>query len=296
MIKKLKLRESNADAISKVIRSQVVRDKLNEFRDNFYGDGTYAEKFGNDVTYHDITDVKCTIDDVWTEVLGNPGIWDIICHADIKWDWDEDTDTVGTQESFSFYYDPATDTIVDDADIHTMEQDMTSLVGESRVRRRRSSLTESLKKPYVDWDKLVRAENSGINKKKAKDFSTTYRLNTDFDLGNAGEVYRWYIEDNLLADLIENQNFWVAEDGNVYIPKGTEFTFYFRPDDDGRDLYLYLLNVPELNSEPEQLWLDRYYNSDSWAYELINAATPLDKGQYFGESRTRGNYRNLRRR
>lgn len=93
---------------------------------------------------------------MWTEVLGNPGIWDIICHADVKWDWDEDTDTVGTQESFSFYYDPATDTIVDDADIHTMEQDMIPLVGESRGRRRRSSLTESLKKPYVDWDKLVR--------------------------------------------------------------------------------------------------------------------------------------------
>lgn len=167
-----------------------------------------------------------------------------------------------------------------------MEQDMTSLVGKSEGRRR-SSLTESLKKPYVDWDKLVRAENNGITKKKAKDFSTTYRLNTDFDLGDADEVYTWYIEDNLLADLIENQNFWVAKDGNVYIPKGTEFTFYFKPDDDGRYLYLYFLNVPELDSEPEQLWTDRFYNSESWTYDLINKATALDKGQYFGESRTR---------
>lgn len=156
----------------------------------------------------------------------------------------------------------------------SMEQDITSL-------------TESLKKPYVDWDKLVRLEHNGITKKKAKDFSTTYRLDTDFDLGDVNEVYTWYIEDNLLADLIENQNFWVAEDGNVYIPKGTEFTFYFKPGDDGRYLYLYFLNVPELDSEPEQLWADRFYNSESWTHDLINKATPLDKGQYFGESRTR---------
>lgn len=135
---------------------------------------------------------------------------------------------------------------------------------------------ENLSKPYVDWDSMVNNGDSGIDAKTASDFKKSYRLKNDFDLGPADEVYRWFIEDNLLAELIETQNFWVADDGNVYIPKGTEFTFYFYPDDDGRDLHLYFLNVPELQQEPEQMWIDRYYNDDSWAYDIINSSIPLD--------------------
>lgn len=149
-------------------------------------------------------------------------------------------------------------------------------IKESNDDRRSRSVNESLSKPRVDWDSLVSDTGNGINEKKASDFSRTYRLKEDFDLGYADEVYKWFIEDNLLADLIENQGFWVAEDERVYIPKGTEFTFYFYPDDDGRYLYLYFLNVSELESEPEQLWVDRYYNSDSWVYEIINSSTPID--------------------
>lgn len=137
-------------------------------------------------------------------------------------------------------------------------------------------INEDLNKPYVDWDALIKNTENGIDRKNAKDFSKTYRLKEDFDLGYKEGVYRWFIEDNLLADLIENQDFWVAEDGNVYIPKGTEFTFYFYPKDDGRDLHLYFLNVPELESEPEQMWIDRYYNNDSWAYDIINSSIALD--------------------
>jgi len=166
---------------------------------------------------------------------------------------------------------------------------------ESKQRRVRGrSLTENLKKPYVDWDELVRIQRNGIDAKDAKDFSTTYRLNKDFDLDLKSEVYKWFIQDNLLADLIENEDFWVAEDGHVYIPRGTEFTFYFYPDDDGRHLYIYFLNVSELEAEPAQKWIDRAYNQDDWAYDIINDSTPIDDGEYFAESMNRGKYRKNR--
>lgn len=265
MVKKLRINESAGDRVSQVISSRVVRDKLKDIRDNIFRMGTYNMD-GKD---YPITNVICTIDDVY-DVMGNPGIVDIIGHADIRWDLDEETDVVGVQEGISFYYDPVDDVIVDEDNINKLEGYKRSKNGRKR------SVNESLSKPSVDWDSLVNNTRSGIDEKEARDFSRTYRLKKDFDLGYASEVYKWFIEDNLLADLIENQNFWVAEDGRVYIPRGTEFTFYFYPNDDGRYIYLYFLNVPELESEPEQLWDDRYYNDDSWVYEIINSSVPID--------------------
>lgn len=139
----------NGDAISEVISSRTVRDELDKYCDKYYGDGTYVEEFNGKEIRHNITSVRYTVEDVWTDVLGNPGIWDIICHVDIQWSYDEDTDTTGTQEYFNFYYDPVTDTIVDEKDIHTMEQDLVALTDDSldkteSVRRpRRRSMKES---------------------------------------------------------------------------------------------------------------------------------------------------------
>lgn len=148
----------NGDAISEVISSRTVRNELDKYCDKYYGDGTYVEEFNGKEIRHNITSVRYTVEDVLTDVLGNPGIWDIICHVDIQWIYDEDTDTTGTQEYFSFYYDPVTDTIVDEKDIHTMEQDLVALTDdfldktESVRRPRRRYMKESADRKWLNTE------------------------------------------------------------------------------------------------------------------------------------------------
>ena len=126
-------------------------------------------------------------------------------------------------------------------------------------------------KPSIDWSKVT----NGIDNKLRHALSRTYRLTKDFNLGDADEAYKWYIEDSSLANLVE-EGFWVDENGDLVIPAGTEFCWYFTPKDDGRFLYLNFLNVPELGGDTLQLWEDRYYNDDDWAYEIMSYATPID--------------------
>lgn len=122
----------------------------------------------------------------------------------------------------------------------------------------------------IDWSVVT----NGISGKLRNALSKTYRLVEDFVVGNAEEAYAYFIEDNKLAELIE-EGFWVNEDGMIVIPRGTEFCWGFPKNDDGRWLYIKFLNVPELGNDNTNLWEDRYYNDDDWAYDIMNCAKPI---------------------
>lgn len=144
---------------------------------------------------------------------------------------------------------------------------------ESYRKVKKLIIKESLPKPNVDWNKL-----NGASEENKRKFSKTYRLIKDYNLGDVNSIYTYNIEDTYLADKIENDGLWVNEDNEVVIPAGTEFTFWFNSDKtDGRDLYIYFLNVPELERDPKQYWIDRYYISDDdeYAFEILDYAKPI---------------------
>lgn len=122
----------------------------------------------------------------------------------------------------------------------------------------------------IDWSVVT----NGIDGKLRNALSKTYRLVKDFVVGNAEEAYEYFIEDNKLAELIE-EGFWINEDGMIAIPKGTEFCWCFPKNDDGRWLNIKFLNVPELGNDNKNLWEDRYYNNDDWAYDIMDCAKPI---------------------
>jgi hypothetical protein len=111
MVKKLRLSEANTQRIDQVMTKKTIQNKLDEIRDDVFRRGTYRM----DGVDHKIKSVRCTIEDVW-DVPTKPGIWDILGYVDIRWDYDEDSDTVGTQDNFSFYYDPEKDVIIEKTD------------------------------------------------------------------------------------------------------------------------------------------------------------------------------------
>lgn len=223
----------------------VVQDELERIKQETWGDGTYPEHFNNEVFVHDLENVDVIVKsfdfDKYDKLYRCFGI------IDIRWKWDEETDTVGVKDRFEFYYDPTSDSIVGENDGNAGSN-----------------------KCDIDWSVVT----NGINGKLRNALSKTYRLVEDFVVGNAEEAYAYFIEDNKLAELIE-EGFWVNEDGMIVIPRGTEFCWCFPKNDDGRWLNIKFLNVPELGNDNTNLWEDRYYNNDDWAYDIMNCAKPI---------------------
>lgn len=164
MVKKLRLSESNTQRIDQVMTKKTIQNKLNEIRDDVFRRGTYRM----DGVDHKIKSVRCTIEDVW-DVPTKPGIWDILGYIDIRWDYDEDSDTVGTQDYFSFYYDPENDVIIEKTD-------------ESRLRKRyghrlkESDMVDRICQLNEDKESVVDYEMNDIYKDIVKTERRLYKL------------------------------------------------------------------------------------------------------------------------
>lgn len=129
-----------------------------------------------------------------------------------------------------------------------------------------------------DLDPIMNTQN--LSQKGLRVFGSTYRLNKDLWFGNKNRYETEdLLEKSLLWKLINEQDFWCDENGDLYIPKGTEVTFQVT-DDNGRQVDLFFLNVPELKTDPIIWGWDDTYSGGDWIEEIVKNSTVIEESPY----------------
>ena len=128
----------------------------------------------------------------------------------------------------------------------------------------------------INESNLPELDTTNLTQKGIDTFSKTYRLNNDLWIGNINDYYTQDLfEYSPFADLILKQGFWTNENGDVYMPAGTEVAM--RPmKGHPRQVDLYILNVPEFGDNAVIYGWDDTFAAGDWIEEIVNNSTPIN--------------------